>query len=156
QAQAQPAPASGPQGTPVELSPAQVKESTGMADLHNQQREETNKMAQAASAQQALLEEMKVAAQGFKMGAGSDIVGNVQSCANYSGLGSDEMVKNLADLQQFRKDAIQISQAAITAVSSREAYQGQRLIMDSLPGTKMSPQGFAQITDQLSSVNDYS
>src|SRR6185369_1094718 len=111
------APVAGPQGTPTELSPAQTKEMTGQADIHNQQREDTNKAAQAASAQQALLEEMKTAASGFKMSAGSEIVGNVQSWANYFGVGSDEMNKKLADFQQFRKDAIQISQPAITAVS---------------------------------------
>lgn len=149
------APAQPPGTFTTELGPQQKKEFEGQGERFNTMRKTADDEGTAALSHRALLDEMGVASQGFKMGAGANLVGTAQAWGNYLGINSEEANKQLADFQQMKKQAITVGSSAIQAVSSREAMQGQKMIWEAQPNPAMSEGGFKQIVDSLGGIDDF-
>ena len=144
----QPAPPAG-NGVPTELNPGQVEEIKGEAERNNEARKSAQAAAEAAQKHLQQLDQMRVTADQFRMGAGSGIAATAQSWGQYFGMNSDEANRQLGAYQDMRKLGISAGASAIKDVSSKEALQGQRMIWEAQPNPGMSPDGFRRVVDSL-------
>jgi len=57
--------------------------------------------------------------------------------------------------QAFQKNAVELARQVVRATSARAAYQEMQMIMNSLPSTEMTEQGFRIVSNQLQGANDF-
>jgi hypothetical protein len=105
-----------------------------------------------------LLDQMRRESAGFAMGRFADVEGDLRSVLDgfrSSFFPDAQPSQPLADWQSFSKNSMELTRQVVRATSSRAAAQEFTMISKALPSPTMSQQGFSQIADQLSALNDF-
>jgi hypothetical protein len=152
----------GPGGTPViqtSISPLQQESATEHAKGLEDYGKQISDNAVSAVNNNFLLDQMRNQSQTWAQGkfadAKNDALSYLDGFAKTFGLSDPGIAQRVGDFQSFNKNAMELTRQAVRATSGRAAVQEFTMIQQALPSAEMSQQGFIQIANQMSSLNDY-
>lgn len=154
----------GPQPLVPGLSPSQMHEQETYGKALGAVLPRLDEAGDAAVKQNAILDQMQVASQSWRMGWGA----NAKQVTNQwlQGLGEafplfkelpawDGVNKATGDFQDFYKLSTELVRQATKATSPRASQQEMMFIAKSLPGPDLSRGGFDAVTGQMGGLNDF-
>jgi hypothetical protein len=140
-------------GLPAELGPGQHAALVARADAEQKQRQLVIDQANTAQISQAGLQNMQNdVAGGFKQGP---IAAQYQKMATYLRLIDPSWNGQVANYEDFVKNAGSLTRTAVHDTSSRAAAQEYTMINATLPSPEQSPNGLQMVTNELMGLNDY-
>jgi hypothetical protein len=137
---------------PIKLGPGQEVALKERAEAEQKDRQETIEQGEAAQGQQAILMRLKADAPNFVQGP---LAQHYQELGTYARLFDPSWNGQVANFEDFVKNAGSLTRAAVRETSARAAVQEFKLIDATLPSPSMSPQGLQQVANEYMGLNDY-